>query len=62
MITERRIKIPIFDYKLIIVIYDKWEEVGKYFDISQSEPNAITYIEDDYSCVGIKSNPINLTV
>lgn len=44
------------------MIYDKWEEVGKYFDTSQSEPNAITYIENDYSCVGIKSNQPNSVI
>nr|DAG84035.1 MAG TPA: hypothetical protein [Caudoviricetes sp.] len=27
MITKRRLNIPIFNYKLVIVIYDKWEEV-----------------------------------
>lgn len=27
MITKRRINIPIFNYKLTIIIYDKWEEV-----------------------------------
>lgn len=27
MITKRRINIPIFNYRLLIIIYDKWEEV-----------------------------------
>lgn len=27
MVTQKKINIPIFDYKLTIVIFDKWEEV-----------------------------------
>lgn len=27
MITQKKIIIPIFDYKLTIVIFDKWKEL-----------------------------------
>lgn len=29
MITQKKIKIPIFDYKLDIIIFDDWEELKK---------------------------------
>lgn len=32
MITQRKVMIPIFDYKLTIVIYDDWDEVSHMFD------------------------------
>lgn len=35
MITSRRITIPIFDYKLTIVIFDEWEELGPYLTKEQ---------------------------
>lgn len=39
MVTQRKINIPIFDYKLTIVIFDKWEEVEHLFD-GGPEPRA----------------------
>ncbi len=30
MITKRRMIVPIFDYKLTIVIFDDWEELKDY--------------------------------
>lgn len=30
MITQKKIKIPIFNYKLTIIIYDNWSEVSHY--------------------------------
>lgn len=41
MITQKRITIPIFDYKLTIIIYDRWDEVEHLFD-GGPEPKAIT--------------------
>lgn len=41
MIAQKKINIPIFDYKLTIVIFDKWEEVKHLFD-GGPEPRAIT--------------------
>lgn len=28
MITQKRMTIPIFNYKLAVIIYDNWDEVG----------------------------------
>lgn len=39
MITQKRITIPIFDYKLTIIIYDRWDEVEHLFD-GGPEPKA----------------------
>lgn len=41
--NKRRLNIPIFNYKLVIVIYDKWEEV-KDMHKGSIEPNAFTRI------------------
>ena len=41
MITKRKINIPIFDYKLTIVIFDYWNEVKDWFG-EDFEPKAIT--------------------
>lgn len=41
MITKKKINIPIFDYKLTIVIFDYWDEVKDWFD-DGPEPRAIT--------------------
>lgn len=55
MITKRRINIPIFNYKLTIIIYDKWEEV-KGMHRGNVEPKAFTRIfPDGYSIVAINS-------
>lgn len=40
MITKKKINIPIFDYKLTIVIFDCWDEVKDWFD--GPEPRAVT--------------------
>lgn len=44
MITQKKITIPIFNYKLTIVIFDKWEECDKFLpaDEMETEANAIT--------------------
>lgn len=41
MITQRKFNIPIFDYKLTVVIYDSWDEVKHCFD-DGPKPKAIT--------------------
>lgn len=38
MITQKKLTIPIFDYKLSIIIYDDWEEV-KYLDLASKDEN-----------------------
>lgn len=54
MITQKKINIPIFDYKLTIVIFDKWEEVDHMFDHGP-EPRAITRTQYGSSLVAINS-------
>lgn len=55
MITKRRINIPIFNYRLLIIIYDKWEEV-KDMHRGNVESKAFTRIfPDGYSMVVINS-------
>lgn len=54
MVTQRKINIPIFDYKLTIVIFDKWEEVEHLFD-GGPEPRAITKTRYGASLVAINS-------
>ena len=54
MVTQRRIIIPIFDYKLTIIIFDKWEEVSHLFD-EGPEPKAITRTHYGSSIVAVNS-------
>lgn len=54
MITQKKITIPIFDYKLTIIIFDKWDEVSYLFD-NGPEPKAITNIQYGRSIVAINS-------
>lgn len=54
MITQKKINIPIFDYKLTIVIFNKWEEVKHLFD-GGPEPRAITKTSYGASLVAINS-------
>lgn len=37
MITQRKIKIPIFDFKLTIVIFDDWEELKEFLTPEEYE-------------------------
>lgn len=46
MITQRKINIPIFDYKLTIVITDSWDEIKNKLpnqDIDLSSTRAVTF-------------------
>ncbi len=54
MITKKRINIPIFDFKLTIVIYDCWDEVRDWFD-DGPEPRAITKYTYGAAIVAINS-------
>lgn len=54
MVTQKKIIIPIFDYKLTIVIFDKWDEVSHLFD-DGPEPKAITRTQYGASLVAVNS-------
>lgn len=54
MITQKKIIIPIFDYKLTIIIFDKWSEVEHLFD-GGPEPRAITASNHGSSIVAVNS-------
>lgn len=54
MVTQKKINIPIFDYKLTIIIFDKWEEVEHLFD-GGPEPRAITKSQYGSSLVAVNS-------
>ena len=54
MITQKKLIVPIFDYKLTIIIFDKWEEVSHLFD-GGPEPRAITAMGYGAATVAINS-------
>jgi hypothetical protein len=54
MITQRKTIIPIFDYRLDIIIYDDWDEVKHLFD-GGPEPSAITKSNYGNALVAINS-------
>ena len=37
MITQKKMIIPIFNYKLTVVIFDKWEELGRFLPKEEME-------------------------
>lgn len=57
MITQKRITIPIFNYKLIVVIFDKWEELRRFLlkEEYEEEAKAITISQHGASLVAINS-------
>lgn len=57
MITKRRMIVPIFDYKLTIVIFDDWEELKYYLpeEDFKVEAKAITLSTHGASLVAINS-------
>ena len=57
MITKRRMIVPIFDYKLTIVIFDDWEELKDYLpeEDFKLESKAITISTYGASLVAINS-------
>jgi hypothetical protein len=54
MITKKKMIIPIFDYRLTVIIFDKWEEVSYLFD-GGPEPKAITASGHGVSMVAVNS-------
>lgn len=61
MITQRKVMIPIFDYKLTIVIYDDWNETRHMFD-DGPEPRAVTRHTYGAALVAINSKHGNSIV
>lgn len=57
MITQKKIIIPIFNYKLTIVIFDKWEELNKMLppEEMEHEADAITISNYGASLVAVNS-------
>lgn len=64
MITQKKTIIPIFDYKLTIVIYDKWEELDRFLpeEEMEQEAKAITINQYGASLVAINSKRGNSIV
>jgi len=59
MLTKRRIKIPIFNYLMIVYVYDYWEDLkGNISDELYSQPNAngLTIDYDTYCIICCPSN------
>lgn len=44
MITQKKITIPIFNYKLTIVIFDKWKECDKFLPADEMEIEANAFL------------------
>ena len=57
MITQKKMIIPIFNYKLTVVIFDKWEECSKFLPEEEMkvEANAITIMEHGAALVAVNS-------
>lgn len=57
MITQKKIMIPIFNYRLTIVIFDNWSEMDKFLppEEMKRESKAITISQDGISLVAVNS-------
>lgn len=57
MITQKKIIIPIFDYRLTIIIFDKWQELDKFLpeDEMELEAKAITLHQHGASLVAVNA-------
>lgn len=57
MITQKKMIVPIFDYKLTIVIFDKWEELDRFLpkEEMEQEAKAITISQHGVSLVAVNS-------
>lgn len=57
MITQKKMIVPIFDYKLTIVIFDKWEELDRLLpkEEMEQEAKAITISQYGASLVAVNS-------
>lgn len=53
MITKRKIKIPIFNYLMTVIIFDEWRDLENYIpnDIFVDPSNGVTIEYDDYCIV-----------
>lgn len=61
MITQRSLTIPIFNYRLTVIIFDNWEEVKHKFE-GYAEPKGICKIHDGYTLCAINSNKIECAI
>lgn len=57
MITQKRVIIPIYNYKLTVVIFDKWQELEGFLSKEdyEEESNAIVIHQHGVSLVAINS-------
>ena len=64
MITKRRMIVPIFEYKLTIIIFDDWEELRDYLpeEDFKLESKAITISTYGASLVAINSKIVESAV
>lgn len=53
MITKRKMNIPIFNYRLTVIIFDSWSEVEHMFE--GPEPKAITKFGHGCAIVAVNS-------
>ena len=59
MVTQKKMTIPIFDYKLIVIIYDDWDEIkhlDNYTRDKKDAPAGFTKWDCGISIVAIQSN------
>lgn len=61
MITQRSITIPIFEYKLTIIIYDSWDEISHKFEV-EVEPKGICKIYLGHTICAINSNKMECAI
>lgn len=53
MITKKTIKVPIYDYKVIIVVADTWEEAHEMYSDIEDDGRACVVEYSNYSIIAI---------
>ena len=56
MVTKKTIKVPIYDYKVVIVVADAWEEAHELYPSIEGEGRACVLEGSDHSIIVIPPN------
>ena len=62
MITKKTIKVPIYDYRVIIIGADTWEEAHELYPSIKCKTRACVLEGPDYSIIAIPPHKTNLIV
>ena len=62
MVTKRTITIPIYDYKVGVIISDNWEEAVEACPLLEKDSRACVIEMEGYSIIALPPQPLSTTV